>query len=44
LQIRRSFGGDGTNIDVDLTATTYERLKDGAKKPPLKAGAGKGKG
>jgi Tfp pilus assembly protein PilO len=44
LQIRRSFGGDGTNVDVDLTATTYERLKDGAKKPPLKAGAGKGKG
>ena len=44
LQIRRSFGGDGTNLDVDLTATTYERLKDGAKKPPLKAGAGKGKG
>ena len=44
LQIRRSFGGDGTNVDVDLTATTYERLKDGAKKPVLKGGAGKGKG
>jgi type II secretory pathway component PulM len=45
LQIRRSFGGNGTVVDVDLTATTYERLKDG-KKPPLKGGpaAGKGKG
>jgi hypothetical protein len=45
LQIRRSFGGDGTSVDVDLTATTYERLKDG-KKPPLRGGsaAGKGKG
>ena len=44
LQIRRSFGGDGSSVDVDLTATAYERLKDGAKKPPLKASAGKGKG
>jgi hypothetical protein len=45
LQIRRSFGGDGTNVDVDLTATTYERLKDGSKKPTTKgAAAGKGKG
>ncbi len=45
LQIRRSFGGDGTSVDVDLTATTYERIKDGSKKPPLKgAAAGKGKG
>ena len=45
LQIRRSFGGDGTNVDVDLTATTYERLKDGSKKPAAKgAAAGKGKG
>jgi len=45
LQIRRSFGGDGTSVDVDLTATAYERLKDGSKKP-LKGGpaAGKGKG
>jgi type II secretory pathway component PulM len=45
LQIRRSFGGDGTSVDVDLTATTYERLKDG-KKAPLRGGpsAGKGKG
>ena len=45
LQIRRSFGGDGTNVDVDLTATTYERLKDGSKKPAAKgAAAGLGKG
>ena len=44
LQIRRSFGGDGTSVDVDLTATTYERLKDGSKKPPLKGGAAAGKG
>jgi type II secretory pathway component PulM len=46
LGIRRSFGGDGTVVDVDLTATTFERLKDG-KKPPVKGGAaaaGKGKG
>jgi hypothetical protein len=46
LQIRRSFGGDGANVDVDLTATTYERLKDGSKKPPAKGGsaASKAKG
>jgi len=46
LGIRRSFGADGTSVDVDLTATTFERLKDGGKKPPTKAGvtAGKGKG
>jgi hypothetical protein len=46
LQIRRSFGSDGTSVDVDLTATTYERIKDGGKKPPLKGGssAGKAKG
>jgi Tfp pilus assembly protein PilO len=45
LQIRRSFGGDGSNVDVDLTATTYERLKDSSKKPAAKgAAAGKGKG
>ena len=44
LQIRRSFGGDGTSVDVELTATAYERLKDG-KKAPLKGGlAGKAKG
>jgi type II secretory pathway component PulM len=44
LDIRRSFGGDGTTVDVDLTATTYERLKDGSKKPLAKVAAGKGKG
>lgn len=44
LQIRRSFGGDGGNVDVDLTATTYERLKDNSKKPAAKVAAGKGKG
>lgn len=46
LQIRRSFGSDGSNLDVDLTATTYERLKDTGKKPVGKGGAtgGKGKG
>ncbi len=46
LGIRRSVGGDGTSVDVDLTATTFERLKDGSKKPPAKgaAAAGKGKG
>jgi hypothetical protein len=44
LDIRRSFGGDGTSVDVDLTATTFERLKDGSKKPPPKAGAAAGKG
>jgi type II secretory pathway component PulM len=43
LEIRRSFGGDGTTVDVDMTASTYERLKDG-KKPPAKVAAGKGKG
>ncbi len=44
LQIRRSFGGDGTTVDVDLTATTYERIKSGGKKPLLKGGAAAGKG
>jgi type II secretory pathway component PulM len=44
LDIRRSFGGDGTSVDVDLTATTYERLKDGGKKLPAKAGAAAAKG
>jgi len=45
LGIRRSFGGEGTTVDVDLTATTWERLKDSAKRPPAKgATAGKGKG
>jgi hypothetical protein len=45
LGIRRSFGGEGTTVDVDLTATAWERLKDSAKKPAAKgAAAGKGKG
>ena len=44
LQIRRSFGGDGSNLDVDLTATTYERLKDTGKKTTGKGGASGGKG
>jgi len=43
LQIRRSFGGDGTSVDVDLNATTYERIKDGSKKPTLKGGPSAGK-
>jgi hypothetical protein len=43
LQIRRSFGSDGSNLDVDMTATTYERLKDTAKKPTGKGGASAGK-
>jgi type II secretory pathway component PulM len=33
MQIRRSFGGEGSNVDVELTATTWERLKDTGKKP-----------
>jgi general secretion pathway protein M len=46
LGVRRSFGGDGTTVDVDLTATTWERLKDSSKKPAAKGAtaAGKGKG
>jgi hypothetical protein len=44
LEMRRSFGGDGTTVDVDLTATAFERLKDGSKKPLLKTGAAAGKG
>jgi hypothetical protein len=45
LGIRRSFGGDGTTVDVDLTATTWERLKEGTKRPAAKgAAAGKGSG
>jgi len=43
LQVRRSFGGDGGNVDVDLTAATYERLKDN-KKTTVKVATGKGKG
>jgi Tfp pilus assembly protein PilO len=46
MEIRRSFGSDGSNLDVDLTATTYERLKDTGKKPTGKGAiaGGKGKG
>jgi hypothetical protein len=44
LEIRRSFGGDGATVDVDLTATTFERLKEGSKKPSLKGGVAVGKG
>lgn len=44
LQIRRSFGGDGGDVDVDLTATTYERLKDSSKKVGKAAAGGKAKG
>jgi Tfp pilus assembly protein PilO len=37
LQIRRSFG-EGDKLDVELTATAYERLKEERrKKPPAKA-------
>lgn len=43
LEVRRSFGGDGSDLDVDLTATTYERLKDGSKKPSSKGGPATGK-
>jgi hypothetical protein len=45
LQIRRSFGGDGNSVDVDLTATAWEHIKESTKKPP-RAGAlaGKAKG
>jgi len=44
LGIRRSFGAEGTMVDVDLTATTWERLKDSIKRPAAKAAAGKGNG
>jgi type II secretory pathway component PulM len=44
LSIRRSFGGDGTTVDVDLTATAFERLKDAGKKAAGKGAAGKGNG
>jgi len=46
LQIRRSFGGDGNSVDVDLTATAWEHIKESTKKP-ARAGAlaaGKAKG
>jgi Tfp pilus assembly protein PilO len=41
LQIRRSFG-EGDKLDVELTATAYERLKE--TRPKKAATAGKGKG
>jgi len=45
LEIRRSFGGDGNSVDVELTAATYERLKEGSKHPSAKgAVVGKAKG
>ncbi|MGD0837786.1 MAG: hypothetical protein ABSB49_14180 [Polyangia bacterium] len=44
LQIHRSFGSDGSDVDVDLTATTYEHLKDSGKKAGKAIVAGKGKG
>ena len=45
LGIRRSFGAEGTMVDVDLTATTWERIKEGTKRPAAKgAAAGKDKG
>jgi Tfp pilus assembly protein PilO len=39
LQIRRSFG-EGDKLDVELTATAYERLKEEQRKKST----GKGKG
>jgi len=39
LQIRRSFG-EGDKLDVELTATAYERVKD--TRPKKSAGKGKG--
>ena len=41
LQIRRSFG-EGDKMDVELTATAYERLKDDKKKKAAPAAKGKG--
>jgi len=41
LQIRRSFG-ENITLDVDLTATAFERIKDDKRKKP--AGPAKGKG
>ncbi|HJX52223.1 MAG TPA: hypothetical protein VJ801_05605 [Polyangia bacterium] len=39
LQIRRSFG-EGDKLDVEMTATAYERLKE--NRPKKSAGKGKG--
>jgi Tfp pilus assembly protein PilO len=41
LQIRRSFG-EGDKLDVELTATAYERLKEDRRKKTATAGKGKG--
>jgi hypothetical protein len=41
LQIRHSFG-EGDKLDVELTATAYERLKDDKKKKAAPAAKGKG--
>jgi len=39
LQIRRSFG-EGDKLDVEMTATAYERLKE--NRPKKSSGKGKG--
>jgi len=41
LQVRRAFG-EGDKLDVDLTATAYERLKEAPRKKGPTAGKGKG--
>jgi Tfp pilus assembly protein PilO len=41
LQIRHSFG-EGDKLDVELTATAYERLKDDKRKKAAPAAKGKG--
>jgi hypothetical protein len=33
LQIRRSFGGDGNSVDVDLTATAWETSRKAPRSP-----------
>lgn len=41
LQIRRSFG-EGDKLDVEFTATAYERVKEDRRKKAATAGKGKG--
>ena len=41
LQIHRSFGENAT-LDVDLTATAFERIKDDKRKKPAAPAKGKG--
>jgi type II secretory pathway component PulM len=41
LDIRRRFS-EGQTLDVELTATAYERLKDNARRKPAAGGTGKG--